>query len=244
MIKKIGIGFAVLIIIIIAIGIFVPTTPSLEIKSFKDGDETTTELFEVSGSYKGLYQVKINGEDVSHDESNRTFSKNLSLQNGVNLVKVEGIKNGQVVVTKESKISFDLEGMLFLEKQELANKQEEEKRRELDRVPEYEIVRKENLEEGYSAIVYVKDEDLQDFLVPNLVRDIKSKQDASKISLLFFLKSDKSVVEESLESTNENVALKAISTKSKAEYQKTPDGEELFYFPSGLSGEKLALEIK
>ena len=43
---------------------------------------------------------------------------------------------------------------------------------------------------------------------------------------------------------SDNASLKTISQKVKAEYSKTDGAEELFVYPGGLEGDKLALAIK
>lgn len=243
LVKRLAIGIVGFFILILFLAFIIPTPTELELSSFKDGDETIEELFGVSGEYSGLERITVNGEEANLDGD--TFSKKIKLETGDNLIKIEGYKEGAVEITKEAKVYFDLEGMLYKVKEEALKREEEERLKVLNRTPEYEVVRKETIDNGFSAIVYVKAEDVKDYLISNAAKDIKEKENSpQRISLLFFSKNDKSSVEAAFESTDNKTALNTVSSKIKADYEKTSEGEELFYFPSGLVGQKLALEIK
>ena len=238
--KVVGIGFAALLIILVIIGIAFPTKAEVEITSFKSNDEVTTENLEVVGKYKGSPdKILVNGEEAEKKSSGE-FRKIVKLNPGENKIKAEAQDDGKIAFTTESVVYFDLEGKLFQEKNEAFNK-------ERDKVPEYELVRKEDISGGFSAIIYADvmgGDAIVEHLVANLVNDIKSKNNStSTISLLIFSNADKQDVEGLLEKSD-NASLKTISQRVKAEYSKTDNTEELFIYPSGLEGDKLALAIK
>ena len=237
--KVVGIGFAALLIILVIIGIAFPAKAEVEITSFKSNDEVTTENLEVVGKYKGSPdKILVNGEEAEKKSSGE-FRKIVKLSAGENKIKAEAYNDGKVAYTTESVVYFDLEGKFFQEKDEAF-------RRERDRVPEYELVRKEDISGGFSAIIYAEvmgGDTIVEHLVANLVNDVKSKNSASTISLLIFSKADKQDIEGLLEKSD-NASLKIISQKVRAEYSKTDNTEELFIYPSGLEGDKLALAIK
>jgi len=237
--KIVGIGFAALLILLVVIGIAFPTKAEVEITSFKSNDEVTTENLEVVGKYKGSPdKILVNGEEAEKKSSGE-FRKIVKLNPGENKIKAEAQDDGKIAYTTESVVYFDLEGKLFQEKDEAFKK-------ERDKVPEYELVRKEDVSGGFSAIIYADvmgGDAIVEHLVANLVNDIKSKNATSAISLLIFSKADKQDIEGLLEKSD-NTSLKTISQKVKGEYSKTDNTEELFIYPGGLEGDKLALAIK
>lgn len=106
-------------------------------------------------------------------------------------------------------------------------------------VPEYEVVR-ENDESGvYTAVIYSTD--TSDYLIPNIIADIKSKKQKDKMSLMVFPSVDKSEVEDAFEK-DDDTSLSIIGNKIRAEYKKDTS-EELYYYPEGINGEKLRLEV-
>lgn len=237
--KVVGIGFAALLIILVIIGIAFPTKAEVEITSFKSNDEVTTENLEVVGKYKGSPdKILVNGE-AAEKKSSGEFRKIVKLNPGENKIKAEAQDDGKIAFTTESVVYFDLEGKLFQEKDEAF-------KRERDKVPEYELVRKEDISGGFSAIIYADvmgGDAIVEHLVANLVSDVKNKNSTSTISLLIFSRADKQDVEGLLEKSD-NASLKTISQKVRAEYNKSDNTEELFIYPGGLEGDKLALAIK
>lgn len=239
LLKIIGIGFAGFMLLGIVLAIFFPTATELEITSFKTNDEVTIENLEVAGKYKGTPdKILINGEEAEKKLSGE-FRRVIKLTPGENKIKVEAQDDGKTVYTTESIAYYDLEGNLFQEKEEAF-------KRERDRVPEYEMVRKEDVDNGFSAIIYADvmgGDAVQEHLVTNLVNEVKSKNQVNTISLLIFSKSDKQDVEALFEKSD-NTSLRTISQKVRAEYSKSDSNEDLFVYPAGLEGDKLALTIK
>jgi len=239
--KIAGIGFLGLIILLVVIGTLFPVSPEVQIASFKDKDEVTTELLDVSGKYKGSPdKILVNRQEAEKKSSDSTYKKVITLKPGENLVTVEAYSKGKVVYKTEGLIVYDLEGKYYLEKEQAYNQEQ-------NKVPEYEIVRKEDIEGGFSAIVYgdfMDGDAMQEYLIANLVKDVKGKNgNTTVISLLIFPKETKATVEGLLEKTD-TASLTALSKQVKAEYSKTSEGEDLFIYPSGLEGDKLAVALK
>jgi len=240
LLKIAGIGFLGFIIFIKVIGTLFPVSPEIQISSFEDKDEVTTELLDVSGKYKGSPdKILVNGQEAEKKTSDSTFKKVITLKPGENLVTIEAYSKGKVVYKTEGVVVYDLEGKYYLEKEQVYNQEQ-------NKVPEYEIVRKEDIDGGFSAIVYADvmgGDAIREYLVANLVKDIKGKNgNATVISLLIFPKQDKVTVEGLLEKTD-TASLTALSKQVKAEYSRTSEGEDLFIYPSGLEGDKLAVAI-
>jgi hypothetical protein len=248
--KVLFIGCGVLLalfVIIILVGIFVPEKPSVQIKSIKNGADTTDENLELKGKFAVVNSVKVNNEDASINQGRREFTKLIKLIPGENVVKVEGFKDGQSQAVQEIKINFDLEGRLYQEKLEAERKADEEELKERAKTPIYEVVRKENNDNGFSAVIYIDEGELKDYYVCNTIKDFRNKDENKKvktISLLIFAKKDKSDVESSFEKNSDKTALQTISDKGRGDYEKNDKDESLFYFPNGFQNEKLALEVK
>jgi len=236
-----------LFILLTVIALIISEKPSVQIESIKNNSETIDENLGIKGKYAGVDSVKVNNEDATLNKSKREFSRYVKLNPGDNIVKVEGFKDGVSQASQEIKIFFDLEGRLYKEKLEAEKKADEEEIKERSRTPNYEVVRKESIDNGFSAIVYIDEPEIKDYLVCNAIKDFRSKDENKKtkvISLLIFSKADKIEIESSLEKDSGKESLQKISDKSKGDYEKSDKDESLFYFPNGLRGEKLALEIK
>lgn len=232
--KKLGLLFgSIALVSLISFG--VTLNPSLKSINLSEGQETLEERYLLKGEYIGSpTNITVNEEKV--ELRSGTFERQLILQPGANKVVVALTKDDKELERKEYNIYYDYEGMLQAEEQ---RKEDEEIAKQASRVPEYEVTRKDGITHGFSAVVYI-DEKAQDFLVANTVKDIKEKNsDTQTISLLIFEKADKSEVEKIFESTE----LAGIPNMVRANYEKRNDKEELFYFPTGLEGEKLALEL-
>lgn len=107
------------------------------------------------------------------------------------------------------------------------------------RLPEYELVRENEDNGAYSAVIYSAE--IDDYLIPNLISDFKKRKNKDKLTVMIFSKEDKPVVEKAFDADDDS-ALNTISDKIRAEYRKDI-GEELYYYPDGLKGEKLVLEV-
>lgn len=212
--------------------------PSISSLSIKDNQETLREDLLIEGKIAGLSN-DVRLDDKSLELKDQKFSKQVKLKPGENKFVLSVYKDGEKVSAKTYKVFYDYEGKLFADQKKA---EEDALNKKLATVPVYELARKEKTKSGYSAVIYVEG-DIEDYLVANLVKDVKKKDSAEAISLLVFSASDKTDIEASLESDNPE-ALAAVSSKAKANYEKTKDSEELFYFPAGLEGEKLALEVK
>lgn len=129
--------------------------------------------------------------------------------------------------------------MLYARSLEEEKRAEEELKRKLAAVPKYQIVRKSDIGDGFSAIVYI-DGELEDYLVSNAVKSIKEKNAKHKnLTLLVLNNADKEKAEAILEGSD----LTAILPYVRANYEKRDSQEDLFWFPEGAEGKKLALEI-
>lgn len=218
-----------------------PSPKTLTITNPASGAELTTDRLVVRGSYTGSGgEIRLNGEPVKTDSWTRTFSKEVTLINGLNRLKAEYWDQGKEASSSEITVTFDLEGKLYLEK-------EQREKAELAKVPAYELVRKETIDGGFSAIAYadlMKDGELAGYLITNLARDVREKNKSTGVlSVLVFLKENKVEVERALESEEDTSGLESVGTFVRANYEKSSDGEELFMFPNGLAGDKLALEV-
>lgn len=244
---KIGIGVGagccglIIIVTILMIVAYIFSPPSLKITNPKDTEFETTEYsVKVEGTSSKLDTLKINNEEI---KDKNKFSKEIELKNGNNEIKVEGFKNNNVIASKTFKIYFDYDARVYLDKEKQFKSEEEKQKQELERVPSYEVARKENINNGFSAVIYVDEKDLKDYQVVNVIKDFRSKNKGTEnISILVFNKNDKGEVEGAFESTDPS-ALNIINNKTRADYEKSKDKEQLYWFPNGLSGEKLALEI-
>lgn len=242
--KRTGRVLLIIFLLLLARSILFPgksPTKTITITNPASGTGLTTERLIVKGSYTGSGgEIRLNGEPVKTDSWTRTFSKEVTLINGLNKLKAEYWDQGKEASSSEIAVTFDLEGKLYLEK-------EQTEKAELVRVPDYELVRKENIGGGFSAIAYadlMKEGELAGYLITNLARDVREKNKSTGVlSVLVFLKGSKVEVERALESEEESSGLEAVGALVRANYEKSSDGEELFMFPDGLSGDKLALEV-
>lgn len=239
LIKRLGLVFLGSFILFV---IFAPpVNPEITRLNIQKDQDVLTETYIIEGEFKGdLATFKINDEDAVINGSK--FTKEVMLNPGNNIVKVvaTAVKDN---VTKEIKnetynIYFDYEGMLYAEQLIKDQQAAEELRKKLEHVPQYETVRKEGVSDGFSAIIYMEGEP-EDYLVTNVIKDFKSKNKDKNIALLLFKKSDKEMVEQILESENAN----GIVPYVRANYEKREVQEQLFLFPAGLEGTKLAVEV-
>lgn len=235
--KSIALTFgSAFVISFIALGIVID--PSISSLSIKDNQETLSEDLLIEGQVLGT-SGGVRLDDKSLELKDQKFSKQVKLKPGENKFVLSVYKDGEKVSAKTYRVFYDYEGKLFADQKKA---EDDALNKKLATIPTYELVRKEKTKSGYSAVIYAEGE-LEDYLVANLIKDVKKKDSADAISLLVFSISDKGAVEASLESDKPE-ALATVSSKTKANYEKTKDSEELFYFPAGLEGEKLALEVK
>lgn len=237
LLKVLSIGLGGFILLIIILAILFPVKTELSITSYKNNDEVVDQNFEVKGTYKGIPdKILVNGAEAEKKSSDSTFRKIITLKPGENRVIVEAIKGGKTEYTTESVVYYNLEAQLYLEKEKASSQ-----------IPSYELVRKENLNNGFSAIVYadiVSGDKIDEVSLANIARDIKSKnQSINEISLLIFSSGDKNEVEAILEKEGNEEGFKQVGSKVKADYEKTVESEDLFMYPSGLTGEKVTLEV-
>ena len=229
----------------IFLAIFSPPL-AVELKSLnlEVDQEVITEQFTVEGEVAGTFKIfSINNEEISLDKGK--FSKTLDLEPGDNEVKVlltyiDEEDNEVEAYNKTHNIYFDYEGMLYARELEKDKKAEEELKRKLAEVPRYETVRKTDIDSGFSAIIYVEG-DMEDYQISNVAKDIESNNSDSKnISALIFSKAQKAEVEAVLENSTPAELIAYI----RANYEKRDNNKQLFWFPKGAEGEKLALEIR
>lgn len=71
-----------------------------------------------------------------------------------------------------------------------------------------------------------------------MINSAKQKSDKSNITFLLFNKKDKQAVEAIFEDSDLTKLLPYV----RANYEKKDSTEELFWFPEGAEGKKLALE--
>lgn len=227
---------------IIVAGVVAPPT-NAEIKSINiaKSQEVLAETFTIEGDTVGKFDTfTINNEKPTFNGTK--FSKELTLKPGDNSISLLATskKDDKIVEVKKEtyRIYFDYEAMLYAEQLKKDHQEAAELQRKLSLVLPYEIVRKDKIDGGFSAILYV-DGEPEDYLVTNVIKDFKSKNKDKNISLLVFKKADKVSVEQILESED----AKGLAPLVRANYEKRNDTEQLFLFPTGLSGNKLAVEI-
>jgi hypothetical protein len=220
-----------------------PVATELKALNLEADQEVISEQYLVEGEISGdLISLKINNVEIG--PSNKKFSKALDLQPGNNKVSIvligkDSQENEVEIYNKTHNIFFDYEGMLYAQDLEKDKRAEDELQRKLSKVPLYEIVRKADINSGFSAIVYI-DGDMEDYLISNVVKDIDSKNQTTKnMSLLLFSKNEKNEVEAILEKTSPGDLVKYI----RANFEKKDSAKQLFWFPQGAEGEKLALEV-
>ena len=236
--KIIGVVIFFLILFIFIFTIAFPLKVELEITNIKNNQEVTDSFIQVLGKYTGSPdKITVNGEVAEKKSSTNEFRKILELKPGDNKITVEAYSRNKPIYKTESVVYFDFEGKLYLEKE-----------KEFSIVPNYELVRKEDIENGFTAIIYgdiTQNGQIVDDSLIKIVQDIKGKNaNSGNISLLIFSQSDKQSVEETLEKEGNEEGLKLVSSKVKANYEKTSDSNELYLYPSGLDGNKIALETK
>lgn len=226
------------LVIISLFGAGMTATPALASINLSEQQDVLSEKYTIEGTYTGSpSSISINGENLELEGS--AFRKDVLLNEGNNQITVVMKKEDQTLHSETYDIYYDYEGSLYAEILKKEQREAEELKKTLARVPAYEIVRKENMPDGFSAIVYL-DSDPEGYLVTNAIKHIKYYHtDTKAISLLVFQKSDKPAVEKILDSTD----VSELSAKIRADYEKRPDKEELFLFPSGLESTKLALEV-
>ncbi len=235
-------SFGILIGSMVSLGMVADPPPAPEVAlasiNITENHVTDSENFEIQGVVEGdPSKIEINDKQVEPFGS--SFSSSASLVPGDNKISLEVHDSNGVKVKKNYSIFYDYEGKIYseLNKKEASDKDALNKK--LATVPKYEIVRKESIDKGFSAIVYLEGE-TEDYLVSNTVKHIKYYHKSSQnISLLIFKKSDKIEVEKILESTD----MTALSGLVRANYEKRIDKQDLYLFPTGLEGNKLALEV-
>lgn len=237
--------FAPLFVAVFVLMAFVAPPVTTELKAFnlEADQDVITEQYTIEGEISGDFvKFEINDEAVTLDD--KKFNKALDLKPGNNEVKVlligkDSEENEIEIHNSTHNIFFDYEGMLYAQELEKDRQTEAELQSKLAKVPQYETVRKADIDNGFSAIVYVEG-DMEDYLLSNVVKNLSSKnQDVKNISILLFNKSDKSEVEAILEKSSPEEIIKYI----RANYEKRDSDKQLFWFPEGAEGEKLALEI-
>lgn len=235
----------VVLVMFIGVGITAPPVkPELKNLNIKPDEEVVTETYSVEGEVKGSYQsLKINDQDIGLSKGK--FSKIIELKPGDNDIKVVLVGKDEneldvEVYNQTHKVFFDYEGMLYAKELEEDKKAEEELQAKLSEVPKYEMVRKSDVDDGFSAIVYIEN-GMEDYLITNVVKEIKNNNGNQKnLSILLFNKSDKDKAETILEGSSPADLLSHI----RANYEKRGSHEDLFWFPEGAGGRKLALEIQ
>lgn len=222
--------------------IVAPPVPA-EVSSInlEESQEVVTDSITVDGTYKGNFTtLEINGNKPTL-EGNK-FRTTVNLMPGDNEIKLLAkAKDGDRIITVKDEhyhVYFDYEGMLYEEQLKKDQAAQAELEMQLATVPRYEVVRKENMDGGFSAIIYM-DGRSEDYLVANAIKHFESKNTLMDISLLVFESANKEAVEGILESEN----VQKIAPFVLANYEKRADKEELFLFPTGLNGSKLAVEI-
>jgi len=237
--KIIGITTGVIVVLfiglVVAVGIFYNPDVSLSVSSPKEGEEVTEEKVLVEGSYTGAGgKVFVNGLEAGRDTGKLTFSQEVKVDDGETKILVEYKEGDEVKAKKELSVNFDLEGKLYLAKEQ-----------DFTKVPQYEIVRKENVDGGFTAIAYADIAiDDPDYLISNVGKDIKQKNPAEHtISIMIFPISIKPEIEKALEDSDQELGLTQLSEKTIATYDRRAGKESFFRYPSGLTGDKLAIEI-
>lgn len=227
-------GSAIALAVITAI--ITPSSVFLETTNIHDGDEVTSEKITIEGQYTGSPDVVlVNGEGATLDKKAKKFSKHLQLQDGLNKVDISATKDQEEKAKITINIYFDLEVKLYMEKIGEV---------ESDVIPQYEVVRKQQSEQNLSAVVYLEDENADERYLSNLIIDFKNKQEIKdRTSVLVFPRSAKSEIEDALNSTDLQITLPILIKYALADYEKSGEQESYFYFPEGLTGTKLALEI-
>lgn len=216
-----------------------PTATGINKINLENKQDVLNEKYTIEGKVEGSpRQVRINDEELELKGSE--FKKEVSLKPGDNEFTITTLKEGVAGSEDTYMIYYDYEGSIY---EELAKKDKqaaEELANQLNTIPVYEVVRKENIPDGIAVIIYMEG-NAEEYLVTNLVKNFRFyNQDKKVISALVIQKSDKVAAEGILESTDPT----GLTNLIKANYEKRPDREQLFYFPTGLKGNKLALEIK
>ncbi len=238
--------FAPLFIIsFIFLAVFSPPL-AVELKglNLEADQEVITEQFTIEGEVSGSFKTfLVNNEAITLEKGR--FSKTLNLKPGDNKVKIlltyvdEEDKEVEAF-NKTHNIYFDYEGMLYARELEKDKQAEDELKRKLAEIPRYETVRKTDIENGFSAIIYVEG-NMEDYQITNIAKDIENNNsDTKNISVLMFSKTQKTEVEAVLENSTPS----ELITYIRANYEKRDSNKQLFWFPKGAEDEKLALEIQ
>jgi len=224
--------------LIASFGLGLTSEPEITSINLVKQQDVLSDKYTIEGKFVGNPSIiAVNGEAL--DLEGTEFSKEVSLDEGDNEIIVVMKKDDRTLYNEKFYIYYDYEGRIYSELLKEEKREAEEIKKKLARVPAYEIVRKESMPNGFSAIVYL-DARPEDYLVSNIIKHIKYYHSSTEaISLLVFEKSDKLEVEKILDSTN----VSGLSTKIRANYEKRSDKEELFLFPEGLEAAKLALEV-
>ncbi len=205
--------------------------------------ETVDDKLVVKGSIKGdIVSFKINNEDVLVKKG--SFNHTVELQPGVNKIALSLIGKNEKkeeieAYSKEHEVFFDYEGMLYAKEQEREEAEDRSLKEKLSKIPEYEIVRREDIGDGFSGIVYSED-NLEDYQMANLINDLRKNNGFKNLTILVINKSDKDTAEKIFEDSDPAKLLPYI----KADYEKRDERQELFWFPEGIEGKKIALEVK
>lgn len=239
LVKRLGLAF---VVTFMAFVIFAPPAdPELANLNIQKNQDVITETFTLQGDVKGkLNSIKVNGEEVEIKDSK--LNKEIQLQPGDNEITLLATATVDDVIqeikNEKYKIYFDYEGMLYAELLKKEQQEAEALKKKLETVPEYEVVRKEGAEDGFTAIMYVEGI-IEDYLLTNAIKDFKSKNTDKNMSVMVFEKSEKEHIEGNLESED----LSGLVPHVRANYEKRDSSEQFFLFPDGLEGSKLAVEV-
>ncbi|KKS52540.1 MAG: hypothetical protein UV19_C0018G0001 [Parcubacteria group bacterium GW2011_GWA2_42_28] len=228
--------FGTALALVVITTVVTPSSLSVKTTNINDGDDVTEEKTTIEGKYTGSPDViLVNGEGATLDKKAKTFSKHLQLQDGLNKVEISGSQDGKEKAKITLNVYFDLEGKLYLEKTGEVSPEE---------ILQYEVVRKQPAENSLTAIIYLNDNQAEERYLTNLIVDLKKQIEIKdKTSILVFPQSAKTEVEEALNSTDQTTSLPILIKYTLADYEKNGENESYFYFPEGLTGTKLAVEI-
>ena len=219
-----------------------PPVATISYINLTEDKEVIEETFTIEGNVSGTQpSLKINNENIEVVDGK--FSKKFDLKPGDNkfdiLLTGKNEKDEVVTSYQESRnIYFDYEGMLYAQEQERDAKEKRELEEKLARVPAYEVVRKQDIDKGFSAVLYVAED--EDYLLANAVRKVREENAGiENITLLIFNQRDKGVVESYLEGEDLSQTVPYV----RANYEKNGSNNKLFWFPEGAEGRKVEIEI-
>lgn len=215
---------------------------SISYINLSEDKEVIEETFTIEGDISGIQPtLKINNENVEVVDGK--FSKKFDLKPGDNkfdiLLTGKNEKDEAVTSYQESRnIYFDYEGMLYAQEQERDAKEKRELEEKLARVPAYEVVRNQGIDKGFSAVMYVAED--EDYLLANAVRKVREENGGKEnITLLIFNQKDKGVVESYLEGDDLSKTVPYV----RGNYEKSGSQDKLLWFPEGAERRKVEIEI-